>query len=62
MDPSETLSDLMDALTGEDWDDAYEAVSNLQEWLDNGGFPPEATRLTWQHLTDGIKRVLEEVV
>ena len=62
MDPDATLQDIMDALTGEDWEEAYDKVTDLSDWLDGGGFPPtNVTRLTWQHLMDGIKRVLEEV-
>lgn len=60
MDPNEALADLMDALTMGEWDNAVESADDLQEWLDNGGFPPEMQSLTWRNLMDGIRNVLAE--
>jgi len=62
MDPNESLADLMDALTMGEWDDAFDAAENLQEWLDKGGAPPEMQSLTWRNLMDGIRNALEEIV
>lgn len=61
MDPDAALADLMDALTMDEWDDALDAVENLQDWLDKGGSPPSPGDLGWRNLMDGIQHLLEEV-
>lgn len=40
MDPDQTLSELFDSITDSDTEIAEEHATNLQEWLDRGGFAP----------------------
>jgi hypothetical protein len=61
MDPNEAFADLINALTDEDYETAWEAAGNLQEWLDGGGFPPDITPLGWRHLMDGIRATLGDI-
>lgn len=42
MDPNETLRRLAAALRNADRDEAHELVDALVDWIDRGGFVPEA--------------------
>jgi hypothetical protein len=42
MDPNATLRDLLDAVASGDVDGMIEASLALADWLQRGGFPPDA--------------------
>ena len=41
MDPQATWRDLLDAWIEHDWSRLQEAATDLLNWMDRGGFPPE---------------------
>lgn len=41
MDPNATLKRLSDALDIDELFDAHDAVSDLENWIAGGGFPPD---------------------
>lgn len=44
MDPNACLERLIQAADDHDHDEVSEAASDLQEWLDTGGFMPDVTK------------------
>jgi hypothetical protein len=45
MDPNACCRRILDAAEVEDFEEAYEALQDLQEWLAKGGFKPKADLL-----------------
>lgn len=43
MDPEACLERLLKAIENEEWDEAEWAASDLCDWLEHGGFPPQKT-------------------
>jgi len=44
MDPNQAWRDLSDAWDSGEFADCIEIASNLEDWLNKGGFPPTITR------------------
>lgn len=57
MDPETTLDLLYDAMEAEEWEEAQEYLSYLDEWLNKGGFMPRT--LTWA-LLENIRENIDD--
>lgn len=51
MDPNACLNRILDAIMDEDWQDAHDALNELQLWTGRGGYKPTDPR---RHPADEI--------
>jgi len=47
MDPKVCIERILAAIMDKDWDEAHNALEDLREWADRGGFLPKPT-ITWK--------------
>lgn len=52
MDPNACLNRILDAIMDEDWQEAHDALNELQLWTGRGGFKPTDPRVRLAQLEE----------
>ncbi len=59
MDPDACLSNLLDAISENDSETAYDRATDLKQWLENGGFYPGSGNLRQSAIDDQSRSVMD---
>lgn len=63
MDPNATLQDMCEAVIhAMDYDEALMHANNMDNWLANGGFNPDATQANMEPLIEAVIHLIREIV